>query len=127
MTNRQDFTEMFKSPKGGWTRKNLAQIGVKWPPVKGWRSRLLLGLDPNIQDPNRPRQAKPNQYDELEIALQAEKTLTAKWYQRISGQIAWQPGEREAISIQMEAQAANVNRLIQQKAASDFAALPQEN
>jgi len=25
----------------GWTKSQLACLGVEWPPVKGWRSRLI--------------------------------------------------------------------------------------
>lgn len=29
-----------RSPHGGWTRANLAKLGVQWPPKKGWRKEL---------------------------------------------------------------------------------------
>ena len=29
-----------KSPKGGWTKAQLAAWGISWPPPKGWRERL---------------------------------------------------------------------------------------
>jgi len=29
-----------RSPKGGWTKKQLAEWGVPWPPPKGWKSEL---------------------------------------------------------------------------------------
>lgn len=32
--------ENARTPAGGWTRKQLAEWGVKWPPRKGWRTRL---------------------------------------------------------------------------------------
>lgn len=32
-----------KTPKGAWTRKTLEGWGVKWPPKKGWKDRLLAG------------------------------------------------------------------------------------
>lgn len=35
--------EAGKSPKGGWTKKQLASWGVQWPPPKGWREKLLRG------------------------------------------------------------------------------------
>lgn len=37
--------EAGKSPKGGFTRKQLAKWGVPWPPPKGWR-RYLTGFGP---------------------------------------------------------------------------------
>lgn len=33
--------EAAKSPRGGWTRAQLAEWGVPWPPPKGWKQRLL--------------------------------------------------------------------------------------
>lgn len=34
--------EAGRSPKGGWTRKQLAEWGVPWPPPKGWRRALTV-------------------------------------------------------------------------------------
>jgi hypothetical protein len=33
--------EAAKTPRGGWTRKQLAQWGVAWPPRRGWKRRLI--------------------------------------------------------------------------------------
>ena len=33
--------EKGKSPKGGWTKNQLAKWGVPWPPPKGWKETLL--------------------------------------------------------------------------------------
>jgi len=30
-----------KSERGGWTRAQLALLGVAWPPMKGWLSALI--------------------------------------------------------------------------------------
>ncbi len=30
-----------RTPKGGWTREQLAQWGVSWPPPKGWMDKLI--------------------------------------------------------------------------------------
>ncbi|MCH4850584.1 hypothetical protein LF907_08270 [Bifidobacterium pseudolongum] len=35
-----DEVEAARTPAGGWTKKQLAQWGVPWPPPKGWRERL---------------------------------------------------------------------------------------
>jgi hypothetical protein len=32
--------EAAKTPRGGWTRKRLAQWGVAWPPRAGWKRRI---------------------------------------------------------------------------------------
>ena len=39
MVTKEEIEEA-KSPKGGWTKKQLAKWGVPWPPPKGWRARL---------------------------------------------------------------------------------------
>ncbi|REE72175.1 hypothetical protein C8E05_1563 [Rhodococcus wratislaviensis] len=36
-----DEIEAAKTPKGGWTRDQLARWGVPWPPPKGWRQQLI--------------------------------------------------------------------------------------
>jgi hypothetical protein len=30
-----------RTPAGGWTKAQLAEWGVPWPPTKGWKERLL--------------------------------------------------------------------------------------
>lgn len=42
-----------KTPRGGWTRAQLAAWGVSWPPRKGWRKKLLGPRAERIQP--RPR------------------------------------------------------------------------
>ena len=45
-----ELIERSRTAKGGWSRKQLAEWGVQWPPKKGWKSALERGLDPN-KDP----------------------------------------------------------------------------
>jgi len=33
--------ESRKTEKGGWTKSTLAEWGVQWPPVKGWKHEIL--------------------------------------------------------------------------------------
>lgn len=35
------FIDSLKSPRGGWTKAALETLGVKWPPEKGWRQKLI--------------------------------------------------------------------------------------
>jgi hypothetical protein len=35
--------EAGRSPRGGWTKAQLAEWGVPWPPPKGWRRALVYG------------------------------------------------------------------------------------
>ena len=30
-----------RTAKGGWTKAQLAEWGVPWPPPKGWKERLI--------------------------------------------------------------------------------------
>jgi len=36
-----EWVESYKSGSGGWTKKQLASVGVDWPPEKGWKLRLI--------------------------------------------------------------------------------------
>ena len=40
-----NYTELYidslLSAKGGWTRKSIEKLGLKWPPRKGWRKELI--------------------------------------------------------------------------------------
>lgn len=40
MSPTDEQIEAAKTPNGGWTRAQLAEWGVSWPPQKGWRSKL---------------------------------------------------------------------------------------
>ncbi|MFG3042875.1 hypothetical protein ACGFYZ_38850 [Streptomyces sp. NPDC048330] len=33
--------EAAKTPKGAWTRAQLAEWGIAWPPEKGWKDELI--------------------------------------------------------------------------------------
>lgn len=33
--------EAGKTARGGWSRKQLAEWGVPWPPPKGWKKQLI--------------------------------------------------------------------------------------
>lgn len=45
--------EAGKSLNGGFTRRQLAEWGVPWPPPAGWKQRLLDG-PPDNPSPIRP-------------------------------------------------------------------------
>lgn len=32
--------EAARTPNGGWTKAQLAQWGISWPPPKGWKRAL---------------------------------------------------------------------------------------
>jgi hypothetical protein len=34
--------EAARTPAGGWTRAQLSEWGVPWPPSKGWRHDLIV-------------------------------------------------------------------------------------
>lgn len=36
-----DDLDKLRTPRGGYTRKTLEAIGIKWPPRKGWRKKLI--------------------------------------------------------------------------------------
>lgn len=45
-----------KTTNGGWTKKQLAQWGVPWPPPKGWRKALIRGTE--LPSPRRARKTR---------------------------------------------------------------------
>lgn len=51
--------EAGKSAKGGFTRKQLAEWGVPWPPPKGWRRRLE-GREPRVKRKMLTRAGHPD-------------------------------------------------------------------
>jgi 5-methylcytosine-specific restriction endonuclease McrA len=42
----KEWVEKFRTGSGGWTRIQLHAIGVAWPPVKGWKDRVIGKLIP---------------------------------------------------------------------------------
>ena len=47
-----------RSPAGGWTRQQLAQWRVAWPPEKGWRTKLQNGRKPDAGTEKLPPLSK---------------------------------------------------------------------
>lgn len=45
-----------RTPKGSWTRAQLAEWGVAWPPPRGWRKLLIYGA-PDADEANEVREA----------------------------------------------------------------------
>ena len=75
---------------------------------------------------NRWKKFRPDSNPELEAALYDEKSLTARWYARMTVEKEWQPGEKISLAAMMESVAQKVNRLLASTAADNFAALPDE-
>lgn len=36
-----EFIEQGKSQRGGWSKRQLAILGVQWPPQPGWKQRAI--------------------------------------------------------------------------------------
>jgi len=47
-----ELIERLQTPAGGWTRAALAYLGVPWPPLKGWKARI-------INKPRKPLEGAP--------------------------------------------------------------------
>lgn len=72
------------------------------------------------------KKLRPDSTQEIEDETQAEKMLTARWYERIIGQIRWTDGEKGRLTSIMEAQSRKVKALLGRNAAEIFAGLPNE-
>lgn len=46
--------EAAKTEKGGWTRKQLAEWGVSWPPKRGWKRKLVARSAMLSEKPQKP-------------------------------------------------------------------------
>jgi hypothetical protein len=44
-----------RTPRGSWTKAQLAEWGVPWPPPRGWRKRLLAAAEQPAGDPEQKR------------------------------------------------------------------------
>ncbi len=91
--------ERYLTPAGGYLRKDIEAMGVNWPPMKGWKDRLLRGEDPNQGRPLRKgKPGKPGptkaelvatitrqeaEIDRLLLELEEAK-LCAAWQSRIA-------------------------------------------
>ena len=41
VTITEELIESGKSPKGGWSKAQLAILGAPWPPQPGWKLRAI--------------------------------------------------------------------------------------
>ena len=85
---------------------------------------LITRKDSDMPKHRNWKKLRPDSSEELEKALYEEKKLTSRWYERISGNAPWGPGEREKINELMDSLSVKISRLIQENAASNFASLP---
>jgi hypothetical protein len=37
----EEFLALGRSTAGGWTKAQLALLGVPWPPIAGWKATIL--------------------------------------------------------------------------------------
>jgi hypothetical protein len=72
------------------------------------------------------KKLRPDSNKELELELTADKKITAEWYTRMSGAVAWQPGEKEAFYGEMDSIADAIRSQQSQIASQWFARLPEE-
>lgn len=79
MITREEF-EAGKTKNGGFTREQLRKWGVPWPPIKGWKKRLVYG-----HVPGRPMR-KP---DPPACRDQADRIAMKKLYQEKSGDYSY--------------------------------------
>lgn len=41
VTLTSDMIERGKSSKGGWSMRQLALLGIDWPPPRNWKSKII--------------------------------------------------------------------------------------
>ncbi len=71
--------EALKSNKGGFTKATLVSLGVKWPPKKGWKKRLLVnGYSPGEGERKRETAKKKKREKKQRKKIRAAERKTAK-------------------------------------------------
>lgn len=78
--------EQYRTSAGGYRRKDLEKLGVNWPPMKGWKRRLMEGKDPNRQERMSIRQLAARAAAAAEWMRKSEER---EWEQR-----AWERFEK---------------------------------
>ena len=63
--------EAAMTPKGGFSRKSLAKLGVPWPPPKGWRKALTERLVTSKEIVRRGRKHAARYVNEVTFRLNA--------------------------------------------------------
>lgn len=71
--------EAKKTPKGGWTRAQLAEWGVSWPPPYKWRQALIAGLEP---DTFLKRKLEQPIFNNEEDIVKMARQHIARWQER---------------------------------------------
>jgi predicted RNA polymerase sigma factor len=69
--------EAVRTPKGGWTKAQLAEWGVPWPPPRGWKKRLEAGEEPKYKTFAEGFAAKA-QDEQLKFDLHAKVAKTMR-------------------------------------------------
>src|SRR5262245_38656430 len=55
-----EMIDYLKSGANGWTKKNLAWLGVPWPPISGWKDRIIG--KPRIEVAIAPKQKRQKKH-----------------------------------------------------------------
>jgi len=83
----QEQIEAAKTPNGAWTRKQLAEWGVGWPPKKGWKKRITERETRPIQYLEKNMTKPAWNYAKAEAEL--ERLDMKKLYQEKSGDYSY--------------------------------------
>ena len=101
MLTGQDYESLRNSAKG-WTAKRLAAYGIAWPPVKGWRTKLLreyekhAGLPKAKTLPHPPRQQRTDAPKQESLPFAGRKRTPAEW-EAINGKLRYFWKEKDRI------------------------------
>lgn len=151
LLSESDYQSLKKSVKG-WTAQKLLGYGIEWPPVKGWRKRLIRQYEGGhrrsvesvreripVTSSRERRNVKrfyvngtltkaqdmtDAQLDRERVA-ECERKATREWYKRMSGEVRWKDGERESFRIRFDGFSKEIDGLDRRIAAEEFAAMTQ--
>jgi hypothetical protein len=69
--------EAGRSPKGGWTREQLARWGLPWPPPAGWRQALLHGTGGGADSSAEKTKISPTEKTKISSAKSTSERTAA--------------------------------------------------
>ena len=67
--------EAAKTSNGGWTKEQLKQWGVPWPPPKGWKKQLTKGAKSMADYDNTNSGAAFKPFDTMRMILQGKMNI----------------------------------------------------
>jgi hypothetical protein len=71
---------LLRSPNGGFTKKSLDELGVQWPPYRGWRQDVIRRLSGKDVNPQKEIQQRARRSQKIKSKPDCKKPYRADTY-----------------------------------------------